>query len=171
MGKDVVQLAMEKSTGRVQASNNRAQTAQAQSMSSRGSADGRVPTRGHRVKIEVHPDDDLIARKAAVIIAVDARAAVPSRGRFIMAASGGRTPWLMLRALADEQLPWENVHVVQVDERAAPTGDPAKEGGPAIEETIFSGFSVNVTLLFSREHYLLPPLLTCGGWRGASKLA
>jgi 6-phosphogluconolactonase len=76
------------------------------------------------VEIEVHPDDDLIARKAAAIIAVDARAAVPSRGRFIMAVSGGHTPWLMLRALADEQLPWEHVHVLQVDERAAPAGDP-----------------------------------------------
>jgi transaldolase len=29
-----------------------------------------------------------------------------------------------------------------------------KEGLPAIEETIFSGIPVNVTLLFSREHYL-----------------
>jgi 6-phosphogluconolactonase len=76
------------------------------------------------VKIEVQPDEDTAARKAAVIIAADARAAVPARGRFIMAVSGGRTPWLMLRALADEQLPWENVHVVQVDERAAPAADP-----------------------------------------------
>ena len=67
------------------------------------------------MEIEVHLDDDLIARRAAAIIAVDARGAVPSRGRFIMAVSGGRTPWLMLRALADERLPWENVHVVQVD--------------------------------------------------------
>ena len=76
------------------------------------------------MKIEVQPDEDTAARKAAVIIAADARAAVPARGRFIMAVSGGRTPWLMLRALADEQLPWENVHVVQVDERAAPAADP-----------------------------------------------
>src|SRR5712675_1118995 len=29
-----------------------------------------------------------------------------------------------------------------------------KEGLPAIEEAIFAGISVNVTLLFSREHYL-----------------
>ena len=29
-----------------------------------------------------------------------------------------------------------------------------KEGLPAIEEAIFAGVSVNVTLLFSREHYL-----------------
>ena len=76
------------------------------------------------MKIEVQPDDDGVARKAAAIIAADARAAVPARGRFIVAVSGGRTPWLMLRALADEQLPWENVHVFQVDERAAPAGDP-----------------------------------------------
>src|SRR6266481_3663350 len=29
-----------------------------------------------------------------------------------------------------------------------------KEGLPAIEETIFAGVPINVTLLFSREHYL-----------------
>src|SRR4029077_11703748 len=60
----------------------------------------------------------------AAIIAADARAAISARGRFIMAVSGGRTPWMMLRALADEPLPWENVHVVQVDERVAPAADP-----------------------------------------------
>jgi 6-phosphogluconolactonase len=78
---------------------------------------------GHCVKIEVHPNDESIAGEAAAIIAADARAAVPSRGRFVMAASGGRTPWLMLRVLASEQLPWDHVHVVQVDERLAPAGD------------------------------------------------
>jgi 6-phosphogluconolactonase len=78
------------------------------------------------MKIEVQPDDDGVARKAAAIIAVEARAAIAARGRFIMAVSGGRTPWLMLRAIANEQLPWENVHVVQVDERAAPAGDPER---------------------------------------------
>jgi transaldolase len=29
-----------------------------------------------------------------------------------------------------------------------------KEGGPAIEEAIFSGVPVNATLLFTRDHYL-----------------
>src|SRR6185295_2523679 len=70
------------------------------------------------------PDDDGVARKAAAIIAADARAAALARGRFIMAVSGGRTPWMMLRALAGEQLPWQSVHVVQVDERVAPAADP-----------------------------------------------
>jgi 6-phosphogluconolactonase len=77
-----------------------------------------------RVKIEVYPDDDTIARKAAAVIAADLRAAVTARGRYVMAVSGGHTPWLMLRALADEPLPWQRVHVVQVDERVAPADDP-----------------------------------------------
>ena len=41
-----------------------------------------------------------------------------------MAVSGGKTPWQMLRDLADEEVPWQNVHIVQVDERIAPAGDP-----------------------------------------------
>jgi 6-phosphogluconolactonase len=76
------------------------------------------------VKIEVYPDDDVVARKAAAVIAAAARAAVTSRGRFIMAVSGGHTPWRMLRALASDELPWQQVHVVQVDERVAPAADP-----------------------------------------------
>jgi 6-phosphogluconolactonase len=76
------------------------------------------------VKIEILPDADAVAQKAAEIIASGARAAVKARGRFIVAVSGGHTPWQMLRALADEEVPWEDVHVVQVDERVAPEGDP-----------------------------------------------
>jgi 6-phosphogluconolactonase len=76
------------------------------------------------VKIEVYPDDDVVARKAAAVIAAAARAAVTSRGRFIMAVSGGHTPWRMLRALASDELPWPQVHIVQVDERVAPAADP-----------------------------------------------
>ena len=76
------------------------------------------------MEIEVLDDANLVAKKAAVIIAGEARASVAERGRFILAVSGGHTPWVMLRALARETLPWEGVHVVQVDERVAPAGDP-----------------------------------------------
>jgi 6-phosphogluconolactonase len=75
------------------------------------------------VEIEVLADADLVAGKAAKILAAEARDAVVARGRFIMAVSGGRTPWQMLRLLAGEKVPWEEVHVVQVDERVAPPGD------------------------------------------------
>ncbi|MBZ0237268.1 MAG: 6-phosphogluconolactonase, partial [Deltaproteobacteria bacterium] len=36
--------------------------------------------------------------------------------------SGGATPRRMLRRLADEAVPWEHVHLFQVDERVAPAG-------------------------------------------------
>jgi 6-phosphogluconolactonase len=75
------------------------------------------------MRIEIYPDDEAVARKAAAIIAAAGRAAATARGRFIMAVSGGRTPWLMLRALADDALPWKQVHVFQVDERVAPADD------------------------------------------------
>src|SRR5258708_4174731 len=79
---------------------------------------------GTAMNIEILIDADAVARKAAEIIAAEARATVAERGRFIMAVSGGHTPWKMLRALANEKVPWEGVRVVQVDERVAPAGDP-----------------------------------------------
>jgi 6-phosphogluconolactonase len=75
------------------------------------------------MKLEVFADAAAVAQQAAERIAAAARQAVAERGKFVMAVSGGRTPWQMLRALADEDVPWEHVHVVQVDERVAPPGD------------------------------------------------
>jgi len=75
------------------------------------------------MKIEVYPDTDTVAREAARFIAVEARAAVAARDSFVMAVSGGHTPWIMLRDLAQENLPWNALHIVQVDERVAPAGD------------------------------------------------
>jgi 6-phosphogluconolactonase len=76
------------------------------------------------LKIEVLADAEAVARAAAALIAAEARAAVAARGGFSVAVSGGHTPWQMLRALAREQVPWDGVHVVQVDERVAPAGHP-----------------------------------------------
>jgi 6-phosphogluconolactonase len=76
------------------------------------------------MKVEVLKDADSVAQVAAATIASDARAAIAARGRFAFAVSGGHTPWIMLRALAEEDIPWAGVHVFQVDERVAPAGDP-----------------------------------------------
>ena len=76
------------------------------------------------MKIEVLADAEAVAREAAAILAAEARAAVAERGRFVVAVSGGHTPWVMLRALAEERVPWDGVHLVQVDERVAPAGHP-----------------------------------------------
>jgi 6-phosphogluconolactonase len=76
------------------------------------------------MKVEILPDEKSLARRAAAVIAKEARAAVAERGRFVMAVSGGKSPWVMLADLADEDVPWANVHVFQIDERIAPAGDP-----------------------------------------------
>lgn len=74
------------------------------------------------MKVEVLADPAAVARMAATIIAKEARSAVATRGRFVMAVSGGKTPWLMLRELANEDVPWDKTQIVQVDERIAPAG-------------------------------------------------
>ncbi len=76
------------------------------------------------LKIDILPDAEAVARHAASFIAAAARIAVAAHGRFTFAVSGGHTPWQMLRALANEDVPWAQVHVLQVDERIAPAGDP-----------------------------------------------
>jgi 6-phosphogluconolactonase len=68
-------------------------------------------------------DPAAVPREAARWVANKARAAVKERGRFSLAVSGGTTPWQMLQALAEEEMPWPEVHFFQVDERVAPAGD------------------------------------------------
>jgi len=65
----------------------------------------------------------LLAERAAAWMADEMRAAVAERGVGHVAVSGGSTPAAMFKALAALDLPWEQVHVWQVDERGAPEGD------------------------------------------------
>lgn len=74
--------------------------------------------------LEIFDDPDSVAQAGASAIAADARTVVAARGRYALAVSGGHTPWIMLRALANEDLAWAGVHIYQVDERVAPEGDP-----------------------------------------------
>jgi 6-phosphogluconolactonase len=48
------------------------------------------------MEVRIFADADSVAREAATTIAAEARAAVVARGAFVMAVSGGRTPWVML---------------------------------------------------------------------------
>jgi len=72
------------------------------------------------MKIEVYADVDAVAREAAKFSAKEAPDAFATRGKFV----GGKTPWVILRDRAQEDVPWKGVHFVQVDERVAPEGDP-----------------------------------------------
>lgn len=74
------------------------------------------------MNIEVLANSESVAERAASMIVEYAWQAIADRGSFIMAVSGGHTPWVMLRRLADAYIPWRAVHIVQVDERVAPAG-------------------------------------------------
>lgn len=76
--------------------------------------------------IEVHPDSQAVALRAAGVMAAHARAAIEARGEFALAVSGGRTPWVMFAALADQGIDWGRVAIFQVDERVAPAGDDSR---------------------------------------------
>lgn len=69
----------------------------------------------------VEPTDSLPVA-AAAHLAASIRAAVAARGRATLAVSGGSTPARMFEALADEDVPWDGLHLYQVDERVAPFG-------------------------------------------------
>ena len=76
------------------------------------------------MKLQVIDDADSVAQAAAAAITGDARATIAARSRYALAVSGGHTPWIMLRALANEDVHWPAVYVYQVDERVAPDGHP-----------------------------------------------
>ncbi len=67
-----------------------------------------------------------VATHAAQLIAMAARDAVQQRGEFLLALSGGTTATAMFDALAVLDLPWNRVHIFQVDERVAPVGSAAR---------------------------------------------
>ena len=75
------------------------------------------------LEVETGRTDADVAAAAAAHIASRGRAAVSESGVFCVALSGGRTPWKMLERLIALELPWNGIHVFQVDERVAPHGD------------------------------------------------
>jgi 6-phosphogluconolactonase len=76
------------------------------------------------MQMEILANADAVAKRAAALIAAEARQVSAARGHFNFALSGGHTPWIMLRALAGEEVPWDKMQIFQVDERIAPAGDP-----------------------------------------------
>ena len=77
------------------------------------------------VDLEVLPDAELAALRVAALVAAGARHSVEERGAFSFAVSRD-SAGTMLHALWDEEVPWEQITIYQVDERVAPPGHPAR---------------------------------------------
>jgi len=77
--------------------------------------------------VRVYPDLESLSRAVAESLVLLVQATVGDKGHFSMALSGGRTPHLMYRLLADEyrgRIPWSQVHLFWGDERYVPPDDP-----------------------------------------------
>jgi 6-phosphogluconolactonase len=77
------------------------------------------------VPVVVMVDVDAAARAAAGLLAWSVRQAAVTRGAATLALSGGSSV-PMFAELGRLELPWDVIVVVQVDERLAPEGDPAR---------------------------------------------
>ena len=84
-----------------------------------------MPKKLH-IKYYVEPDAQALARRAAQYFVEMAGEAVAGRGRARIAISGGNTPKAAFQLLADpnepwrSRMPWENLDLYWVDERAVP---------------------------------------------------
>jgi 6-phosphogluconolactonase len=76
------------------------------------------------IEVEILPDPEALAARAADLVAGRLAGAVADRAVATLAVSGGGTPLPFFAELAERKLPWDAVHVFQVDERVAPAGHP-----------------------------------------------
>lgn len=79
-------------------------------------------------EIVILPDNAAVAEAAAARLAAGIAAAVGTRGRALVALSGGGTPLAMFRLLAQPPyrtaVPWADTHIFWADERLVPPDDP-----------------------------------------------
>jgi 6-phosphogluconolactonase len=75
------------------------------------------------MRIQVLPTPEIAAERAANWLRTEIGRASAQRGRCLIALSGGRTPWRMLRDLRRLRVHWHDLLVFQVDERVVPETD------------------------------------------------
>jgi len=92
-------------------------------------------TRG--AAIEVLPDPEAVARRAADVLASAAQEAAAARGAFTLALSGGDAPRplyaLLARQLFTQKIPWRRVYLYWSDERCVPPDSEQSNYGMAHE--------------------------------------
>ncbi|NET01875.1 MAG: 6-phosphogluconolactonase [Sphaerospermopsis sp. SIO1G1] len=74
--------------------------------------------------VEILPNlSELVARGLDLILSRSATA-IQERGQFTIALSGGSTPKPLYEAIANQNLPWDKIHVFWGDERYVPSDHP-----------------------------------------------
>jgi 6-phosphogluconolactonase len=90
-----------------------------------------------KADIRIFKDSDTLSKAALEIFIEAARHAIETRGRFLVALSGGGTPSGLYRLLAGEpyrsEVNWEKTFVFWGDERCVPPDDPGSNYHQAYE--------------------------------------
>ena len=81
--------------------------------------------------VEVLPDKSALIERSLEIVLTKIEAAIAQRGLATIALAGGSTPKPLYEKLAEQDLPWEKIHVFWGDERYVPADHPDSNEGMA----------------------------------------
>jgi 6-phosphogluconolactonase len=76
-------------------------------------------------QLEISPNSDQLAQRAAAVLADQLKLALVQRERVLLALAGGSTPAAAYRLLGQAQLAWDRVDVLLGDERWVGPQDPS----------------------------------------------
>jgi 6-phosphogluconolactonase len=82
-------------------------------------------------KVEVLPDKAALVQRSLELVLEKLQTAIAERGTASIALSGGSTPKPLYEALAEQNLPWEKLHIFWGDERYVPPDHPDSNEGMA----------------------------------------
>ncbi|MBM0741194.1 6-phosphogluconolactonase [Phormidium sp. CLA17] len=81
--------------------------------------------------VEVLPDKSALIERSLEVVLTKMQAAIAQRGIATIALAGGGTPKPLYEKLAEQDLPWEKIHVFWGDERYVPADHPDSNEGMA----------------------------------------
>lgn len=82
-------------------------------------------------QIEVFPDRHALVARSLELVLQSIPEAIARNGRYTIALAGGSTPKPLYEAIAQQSLPWEQIHVFWGDERYVPHDHPDSNAGMA----------------------------------------
>lgn len=80
---------------------------------------------------EILPDRAALVSRALEVVVAHIAQAIADRGRCTLALAGGGTPKPLYEALAQQDLPWDKLHIFWGDERYVPPTHPDSNEGMA----------------------------------------
>jgi 6-phosphogluconolactonase len=91
--------------------------------------------------MRVFADAQLLAQAAVESFVLQAREAISGRGQFCVALAGGSTPKQIYQLLAQQDLPWQQIHLFWGDERCVPPTDP-RSNYRMVQEVLLNHISI-----------------------------